>query len=373
MSETVANDDSVIVLRDEVDRLYSVLETNAIISSSLDLNFVLGTLMEKAKEVTRAEASSLMLVDEEAQELYFHTIRGEKSEALKSLRLKVGEGISGWVAQEGHPVLVEDARNDPRFSSKGDDQSHFVTKSMMCVPLKSRRRILGTVQVLNKREDVGHQFNAQDLRIFEGLANQAAIAIENARLHEMATVDGMTGLYLKSYFMARMEEEYRRARLNDTPMALIMSDIDHFKKVNTNFGHVGGDAALVELAHVIKDTIFKIGKDDIAGRYGGEEFCVLMPETGPDRAFEVGEKIRKAIESQPIPIEDKFANITISIGVCCYPYHKEFIHEAEDFVKRADDALYICKDNGRNCTRLYEKDGGEQAAPSLPSSDSERF
>lgn len=343
------------VLKDEVDRLYSVLETNALISSSLDLAFVLGTLMEKAKEVTRAEASSLMLVDEEAQELYFHTIRGEKSEALKSIRLKIGEGISGWVAQEGQPVLVENAADDPRFSHKADDKSHFVTKSMICVPLKSRRRILGTVQVLNKVEQYGNQFNRQDLRLFEGLANQAAIAIENARLHEMATVDGMTGLYLKQYFLARLEEEYRRARLNETPMALIMSDIDHFKKVNTEFGHVGGDAALIELAHVIKDTILSIGKDDIAGRYGGEEFCVLMPETEPERAMDVGEQIRKAIESQPIPIEDKFANITISIGVCCYPMHKEFIRDTEDFVKRADDALYICKDAGRNVTKFYEK------------------
>ncbi len=347
--------ESVLLLKDEVDRLYSVLETNALISSSLDLTFVLGTLMEKAKEVTRAEASSLMLVDEEKQELYFHTIRGEKSEALRNIRLKVGEGISGWVAKEGSPVLVENAAEDPRFYRKADEKSHFVTKSMMCVPLKSRRRILGTVQVLNKREPYGTQFNRQDLRIFEGLANQAAIAIENARLHEMATVDGMTGLYLKTYFLARLEEEYRRAKINNSPLALIMSDIDHFKKVNTEYGHVGGDAALIELAHVIKDTIFKIGKDDIAGRYGGEEFCVLMPETGPERALEVGELIRKNIESQPISIEDKFAHITISIGVCCFPFHQEFIHDTEDFVKRADDALYICKDSGRNCVRLYEK------------------
>ncbi len=338
----------------EKDRLYKVLEVNAIISSSLNLQVVLDTLMGKAKEVMESEASSLMLVDEEAQELYFYTVKGEKSDAIKTIRLKMGEGISGWVASKGEPVLVEDAAQDPRFSRKADQKSQFHTKSMMCVPLRAKKRILGTVQVLNKLD--GTFFNMADLKIFEVLADQAAIAIENARLHEMATVDQVTGLYLKHYFLARLEEEYKRARLSGQPMAVIMSDIDLFKKVNDNFGHQGGDRALVELAAVIKDTVKEKGSvDDIPGRYGGEEFCVLLPDTDSQRALEMAEHIRRNIESHPIQIGEKTAKITISVGVACYPFHAQYIKDKEDFIKLADEALYICKHRGRNCVALYEE------------------
>ncbi|MEQ9363525.1 MAG: sensor domain-containing diguanylate cyclase [Leptospirales bacterium] len=340
-------------LQAENDRLYNVLEVGALLSSSLDLDVVLDSLMTKARELCEAEASSLMLFDEEKEELYFHTIKGEKSEAIRNIRLKLGEGISGWVAQAGKPVLVADASSDPRFSRKADDSSSFETRTMMCVPLKARRRVIGTVQVLNK---VGKRlFDEDDLRIFQSMGNQAAVAIENARLHTMATVDGTTGLYIKSYFKARMQEEFRRAKATGQPLSMLMSDIDLFRNVNNTYGHQGGDQALVELAGVIKETVHKLGSDDIAGRYGGEEFCVLLPESGPERGLEVSELIRKNIEKHPIPVGDnEITNITISIGVSSYPLHKEHIHEVDDFVKLADEALYLCKHRGRNCCSLYE-------------------
>ncbi|MBX7057101.1 MAG: sensor domain-containing diguanylate cyclase [Leptospirales bacterium] len=339
-------------LRRENQRLHRALELNALLSSSLDLGVVLDSLMGLARDLLEAEASSLMLLDEASQELYFHTVKGEKSEAIKTIRLKLGEGIAGWVAREGKPVLVADAASDPRFYRRADQSSGFVTRSMMCAPLKARRRIVGTVQVLNKRD--GNLFTEQDLALFEILANQAAIAIENARLHTMATVDGMTGLYIKSYFQARMEEEFRRSKNTGQPLSLLMSDIDFFKKVNDNYGHQGGDAALIELARVIKDTVHRLGSDDMAGRYGGEEFCVLLPQSGPERALEVGEMIRKNIETNAIPIGDREAHITISIGVSSFPLHDGQIQGTEDFIRLADEALYLCKNRGRNCVALYE-------------------
>lgn len=333
-------------------RLHRALELNALLSSSLDLGVVLDSLMGLARDLLESEASSLMLLDEAAQELYFHTVKGEKSEAIKQIRLKLGEGISGWVAREAKSVLVADAASDPRFYRRADQSSGFVTRSMMCAPLVARRRVIGTVQVLNKRD--GNLFSEEDLQLFEILANQAAIAIENARLHTMATVDGMTGLYIKSYFQARMEEEFRRSKNTGQPLSLLMSDIDFFKKVNDNFGHQGGDAALVSLAQVIKDTVHRLGSDDMAGRYGGEEFCVLLPQSDPQRALEVGEMIRRNIESTPIPIGDREAHITISIGISSYPLHSAHIQNTDDFIRLADEALYLCKGRGRNCCALYE-------------------
>lgn len=344
-------------LEREVGRLYAVLEVNAILSSTLNLRVVLETLMAKAGEVMTAEASSLMLLDEESQELYFHVLKNQddaQSDALRSIRLKLGEGIAGWVAAHAQPVLVEDCSQDPRFSRRGDQVSHFVTRTMMCVPLHVRSRVLGTIQVLNKKD--GSFFNNRDLRIFETLATQAAIAIENARLHEMATVDAMTRLYMKGYFLARLSEEFRRAKAAGRPLSLLMTDIDFFKKVNDRFGHQGGDAALVSLAEVVNETVEQIGGELMAGRYGGEEFCVLMPDTDTEKAMEYGERIRRNIESKPIKVGDGEANITISIGVSSYPLHTQFIAKDEDFVRLADEALFICKRRGRNCVTMYQED-----------------
>jgi diguanylate cyclase (GGDEF)-like protein len=340
-------------LERENHKLHLVLEANRTLSSSLDLQLVLERLMDKAREVTEAEASSLMLVDEDAQELYFFTVHGEKSDAVKKIRLKIGEGIAGWVAQEGEPVLVEDAASDPRFYRKADQSSGFQTRSMMCVPLIFRKRILGTIQVLNKTDN--RNFDRQDLSILQIMADQASIAIENARLHELATVDQATGLYRKDYFLARLDEEFRRYRNLGTPVSLLMSDIDHFKRVNTEYGHQGGDRALLELAGMILRVVRDEGEEDLAGRYGGEEFCVLMPNTTHERAMQVAEKIRKGIEAHRFRIDDKDAAITISIGVTSLPYHHSFIKNAEEMIKYADEALYLCKDRGRNCSALYEK------------------
>lgn len=347
----MTNTNTLQALERENHKLYETLEVSRILSSSLTLEIVLGTLMEKAKELLDAEASSLMLVETEKQELYFHTVRGDKSDAVKKIRLKLGEGIAGWVALEGKPVLVADASDDPRFYKKADQISQFVTRSMMCVPLKVKKKIIGTVQVLNKINN-GY-FDEADLRIFEILADQAAIAIENARLHELATVDAMTGLYRKDYFLARLQDEYMRAKSTGGKVAILMSDIDHFRRVNNDYGHQAGDAALVELARVILETVQDLNEDDIAGRYGGEEFCVLLPDSGPERALEVGELIRKNIEARPIQIEGNEVFITISVGVSAIPDNAGSVTEAEDMIKLADEALYICKDSGRNCVAMY--------------------
>ncbi len=340
-------------LNKENERLYKVLEVNAVISSSLNLTIVLDTIMEKAKEVMEAEASSLMILDEEKEELYFHTVKGENVDIIKKIRLKLGEGISGWVAKEGKPVMVEDCSRDPRFNSTADKMSNFQTRTMISVPLMTNNRVLGTVQVLNKQD--GSFFNDSDLRIFQVLANQAAIAMENARLHRMATVDGMTGLYLKHYFMARLNEEFRRSKLSGKPISLLMSDIDHFKRVNDEYGHQGGDAALVELAAVIRETVEELRAGDIAGRYGGEEFCVLLPESDEKRAYDVSELIRSRIESARIRIGEREAKITISIGVSSFPLNQEDLKTPEDFIRLADEALYVCKERGRNCVSIFPR------------------
>ena len=141
---------TLIELREENRRLFDVLEINAILSGTLRLDVVLDALLAKAKEVCTAEACSIMLKDQITDELYFHIVKGEKSSALRNVRLKLGEGISGWVAENKKAVLVEDCKKDKRFDGKADQKSSFETRTMMCVPLTVKDRVLGTIQVLNR-------------------------------------------------------------------------------------------------------------------------------------------------------------------------------------------------------------------------------
>ncbi len=163
--------------------LTRLLEVNRLITSTLDVKALLRIIMEQVQTVANAEASSLMLLDEARQELVFDVALGEKGESVKSIRVKVGEGIAGTVARDGVPILVKDAGSDSRWSRRADDKSGFKTRTILCVPLAARGRLIGVMQALNRRD--GRPFSeAEDLPILEAFAAQAAIAIENARLFE---------------------------------------------------------------------------------------------------------------------------------------------------------------------------------------------
>ncbi|MCG3206005.1 MAG: Adaptive-response sensory-kinase SasA [Elusimicrobia bacterium] len=162
-----------------------LLQANRILSSKLDATDVLQAVMELATKVVKAEASSLLLLDEIKNELYFDVALGSVGPSVKQIRLKVGEGIAGWVAKERRPLIVNDVSADPRFSSRVDKSTRFQTKSILAVPLEAKGKLIGVVEALNKEHD--GQFSSQDQEVFEIFGSQAAIAIENARLFSEVT------------------------------------------------------------------------------------------------------------------------------------------------------------------------------------------
>ncbi|MFH1239232.1 MAG: HD domain-containing phosphohydrolase [bacterium] len=176
------NEALVKQLKQKVEELTTLMEASKKISSTLDLNSLLRVIMQLASKVMRAETSSLMLLDEEKQELVFEVVEGDKGEIIKEIRLKLNEGIAGWVAQRGEAVLVSDVEKDSRFCDKVDMKTSFKTKSLICVPLKIKDRIIGVAEVINKSG--GESFTPDDLLLFSALADQAAIAIENAKLYQ---------------------------------------------------------------------------------------------------------------------------------------------------------------------------------------------
>ncbi len=170
-------------MKGKIDDLARLIEVSQVISSTLDLDNLLNTIMEISKDVMHAEASSLMLLDEKTNELVFKIALGEKgSEVKDKFRLKPGEGIAGWVLQHNEPAIVENVEKDPRHFRQVDAETGFKTRSLICVPLTAKEKTVGVIEAMNPVNKPS--FDKSDLEIFAAFASQAAVAIENARLHK---------------------------------------------------------------------------------------------------------------------------------------------------------------------------------------------
>ena len=222
------------------------------LTSSLNLDSILQTIMEKMAEYFRPDTWSLLMVDEEKDELYFAIAVGAAAEVLAKARLKVGEGIAGWVAKHGQALIVPDVQNDPRFSARLDEITRLQTHSVICVPLRSKHRVLGVIQLVNA--NVG--LSEQELFFLQALCDYAAISIENARsvekIQELTITDDCTGLFNARHLHKTLETEvYRSARFG-YQFSVIFIDLDHFKQVNDTHGHLVGSRLLAEVGYLIK-------------------------------------------------------------------------------------------------------------------------
>jgi len=314
------------------------------LTSSLDLDSILQTIMEKMAEYFRPDTWSLLMVDEERDELYFAIAVGSKAEALKNLRLKVGEGIAGWVAKNGERLIVPDVYADPRFAKRVDEMTKMETRSIICVPLRSKLRVLGVIQLVN----VGMEnFSDQEVFFLQSLCDYAAIAIENARsvekIQELTITDDCTGLYNARHLFKTLETEvYRSARFG-YEFTVLFIDLDHFKQVNDTHGHLIGSKLLAEIGYLIKAQLRLI---DYAFRYGGDEFVVLLPQTGKDAALTVAKRLRDTLRTSLFCKEENLnLNVRASMGVATYP------HDAKtppDIIRQADDMMYLVKNTTRD-------------------------
>lgn len=208
-------------------------------------------------------------------------------------------------------------------------------------PLTSEGEITGCIVARSTLD----KLSTRDISYLEQLTRQSAITINRANAYakilQYATLDALTGLNNRRQFEVRLKQEIATTKRQKNPLCAMMIDIDFFKKVNDTYGHASGDAVLRAVASVIKEHL---RESDIPSRYGGEEFAVLLPYTHIDEAQIVGERLRKAVESTPVPIDKKNINVTISMGLA------EFNPEetGEELFERADKALYEAKESGRN-------------------------
>lgn len=214
----------------------------------------------------------------------------------------------------------------------------------LIAPMTSKGKVNGLV-ILGEKMNL-EEFLNSEIEFLSSVANLAGIAVDNARLYELATIDMMTQLKVHHYFQSKLREEIDRAKKKGAKFALLFTDVDRFKTFNDTYGHQAGDVVLIEVAKKVMESA---RKNDVCARYGGEEFCVLMPGVGIEEGFEMGEKIRKAIEAHSVvnPSTGEVLKVTISVGVT--EYHPTDKNNKE-IIERADQALYKAKHGGRNQT-----------------------
>ncbi len=323
--------------------LYNVSNAMNFISDSDKL---LNIILDKALEALQAERGSLMLLNEEDDTLMVKVIRGLDEEAAGFIKIKLGDGVAGYVAASGEPLIVNRGDKDDRFKSYQDWINRSSIHSILCIPLKIEDKVLGVINIVNKAND--QFFNENDVKLMMMLGSQATITLSKAKLYEDSITDGMTKLYIHRYFQARMDDELKRARRYKTKLTLLMFDIDHFKSFNDTYGHQQGDIVIQHCANVIRSSIRE--HIDIPCRYGGEEFTVIMPETGLEGAYVLAERLRKNVEAYEFPGQEKPLHVTISLGISTFP---EDAIEKNILIKYADEALYHAKEAGRNNTKIY--------------------
>ncbi|MFQ5442076.1 MAG: diguanylate cyclase [Thermodesulfobacteriota bacterium] len=328
-----------------ISQLATFNEVGKALTSSLDLKEILQIVMEKIRVLLHPGNWSLLLMDEGTGELKFEIAVGAGSEKIKGMRLKPGRGIAGWVAREKKPLLVPDVKKDTRYSAEVDSITNFKTRSIICVPLVARGRCLGVIELLNRPSK--DSFTEEDLTLLTTLADYTAIAIENAiyfkRIHELTITDDLTHLFNARYLHMRLEDEVERARRFHYDLSMLFIDLDYFKKVNDSYGHLSGSKLLTEVAHLLKGEIRSV---DMAFRYGGDEFIILMPETSKRNARIVANKLRKSVK-KTVFLKDEGINcrLTASFGVASFPKDAE---NKTDLIHMADNAMYRVKDKKRD-------------------------
>lgn len=319
-------------------------EITRMLTASLELGDVLEFIMDKVKTITSAQVSSIFLIEEETDDLVLAKGKGKGSRKPENIRIRQGEGIAGWVAKEGAPLVVPDVSLDKRFMDRTDGKS-FKPKSLMCVPIMSKGKVLGVVEVINKADKA--PFGMEDLKKLSRLVDQASFAVERGILHqrmeELIITDDLTKLFNSRYLDRTIETEIQRSKRYRSSVSVIFMDVDFFKHVNDQHGHLIGSKLLVEMAQILMREIRNL---DIVARYGGDEFVLVLPQTSPKDAAATAERIRKAIEQHSfLKREGLNLKLTASFGVSSFP---ESAKSKEDLLRLADEAMYTVKHRNRN-------------------------
>lgn len=315
------------------------------ISQYLDLDSVAESLTSIAFSAisNHKGVCVLYLVDAPTQKLaLFKTKKEDKKLIIKA---KEGDIFDFWVLRHNNPLLIEDIRKDFRFDlEKLKNEDSRPVSSLISAPFISENRFLGLLRLDSPKLNF---YSQDDLRFLMTISDLGAVALENSelyqRMQELAIHDGLTTLFTKGYFLERLSEECKRSVRQNLVFSLAMLDIDYFKNYNDKFGHTAGDIVLKRLSLKLID--FLKDKNSIIGRFGGEEFSIILEGIDKEEARNIASLLRQEIEKEKIILRRQETNITVSIGVAAFP--QDGVSE-DELIRKSDEAMYRAKEKGRN-------------------------
>lgn len=305
------------------------------LTSSLELEEILSAIMNKMAQFFGPERWSMLMVDESRQDLYYVIAVGENSESLKGLRIPLGEGVAGWVAKTGNPLVVPDVALDPHWAAFMAKHRDLNIQSIACVPVRSGDKTLGVIQLLNSKLDLLSEYSISFLRI---LCDYAAIAIQNARsmtlIQELTITDDVTGLFNARHLYTLLGEQVAERR----EFSLLFVDLDHFKSVNDTHGHLIGSRLLAEIGSLLKRTL---GPANSAFRYGGDEFVALLPRMNKAAATQASLALREELRSARFLTGAGLAlAVSGSFGLATFPEDGDTV---PSILRAADTMMYQAK------------------------------
>ena len=313
------------------------------LTSTLDLETILQTIMAKMAAYFEPATWSLVMIDETSREPYYAAAVGKGAEGLAELRLSGGESLVQWVVDHGEALVIENVNADPVIDP--DSRSSWFEGScpVVCVPVRTAGKVLGVIQLVNIDMDV----YARSELLLQTLADYAAIAIENARavgrIQELSITDDCTGLYNARHLFTMIAEELHRSERFGYEFTLLFLDLDHFKRVNDQYGHIMGSKLLAEVGECLRESLRLV---DAAFRYGGDEFAILLPQTSQEAGTRVARRIANVLHHRHwLPNEDLQVELRASIGVATYPADGA---TPQLIVQHADDMMYAVKQAGRD-------------------------
>ena len=329
-------------MRDEGHKLDVLFETffdiTSLIRSGKGDAALYTRVLDCCLELLQADRALLVREDDSTLKRYSRN-RGE-SGALQVFQVPGTEALSRWLEREGQPFIGPAGNWHPPLPQPMLEKR---AGTLMCAPLIGIESQIGLLVALREDEPVG--FDSGDLRMLTILANQTAIALENLTLYQRlqrdALFDGLTGIYNYRALMHALLKEIRRSDRYDQPFAFVMADVDHLKSYNERFGHLAGSEVLAEIARVL---LRECRGTDVPGKYGGDEFAIILPQTGDAGARAVSERIRETIEQTKFQHVER-GEVTCSFGISLYPRDAS---DVRGLIRRSDEVLFQAKGAGKN-------------------------